>query len=461
MSPDPEPAPLPTYLRSVHVTYWCPTVPTSWVVHDNGERIEGTLVPADATGGQFVYEIPATLPVGNGVSLKIRAEGFQPIDVRFVLRDFSIEDPAHDNEHVRVQHPFPNGFRLKPVIPPILPIVVNGEFFETADGQPWSQIGCSDFRIWQRFLAGEDIEPVLRQRDAIGFNQLRVFLMCDWMFHLYPQERPDYFGQLPRFLDRLAARGLRSELTVLVDATRVMPNLADQQSFFRRVCEAVRGRPDVFVELVNENEQTINTVNTDAFERPAGIICCHGSKGVVDAGVERVCVTPVWSYGTLHPGRGHDWPRLGHNIMEDIWERLHVAGTINESCRPDQGGGAVPRDFFDAAVNIALMGAGGTFHSQAGKASTLFAGPELECARAWVAGARAVDLSRRRGAYTAGHLTGYPLQWHEGDSVRAHGRIAGSRAACSLPQMRAGYVPTGANGWRVTKQNGSYVECER
>jgi hypothetical protein len=279
------------------------------------------------------------------------------------------------------------------------------------------------------------------------------------MFRLYPQEWPDYFPQLQAFIQKVMDYGLRLELTVFADATRVMPSTSQQQRFFGDVCTLVTGRPHVFIELVNENDQSINTIDTNAFSQPVGLITSHGSKGVVDTGVQEACVMLAWSYGTLHPARPSDWPRLGgHNTMEDVSDRYGKPGTDNESCRPDQGRGPIPSDWFDAAANITLLCAGGTFHSNSGKDSVALSPAEHACAEAWIQGVRAVPLDYQRGAYIAGHLTGYPIEWTPSDSSRAHGRLVGNHACLSLPQMRQGYVPTARPGWTITRQTGSVVE---
>jgi hypothetical protein len=439
--------------------------------------------PFAASGWRPAFSIPASR-LGNGGDMTVEAAGYETRTARVitpfpednlgirVANAASEQKPTAREAYDVMDQEFIVQFEgtdpvdpVDPVDPPspidLLPIWVDGKWFRTSDGVPWTQIGCSDFRLLERFLRGEDIGQVLAERANIGFNQLRVFAMCDLMFHLYPQEHADYPQRLRQFLEIVADYGLRVELTVLVDATRVMPDTGSQQIFFNQVVDVVRGMPHVFLELVNENDQTINRINPDAFSQPEGIISSHGSKGVVDAAAEPVCVTPIWSYGTLHPSRPPDWPRLGgHNTMEDVSDKHGTAGTDNESCRPDQGRGPIPSDWFDAAGNIALLCAGGTMHSQCGKDSRPFDATERPCAEAWVKGAKVVSLDYQRGAYIAGHLSGYPINWAPGDSARAHGRLVGNRACCSLPQMRDGYTPTARPGWRITKQNGSIVELE-
>lgn len=421
-----------------------------------------------ATGSRPVFEIPRG-SLGHGGSLHIA-----PDDEAFATRTARVVLPRHDHEGMFVpkdgvafNFDDPTTFDTEYVVsrtppkPKLWPLVVDGLNFSELDGTPWTQIGCSDFQLLQRFLAGEDIDPILDERIALGFNQLRVFLMCHGMFHLYPMEHDGYFVQLQAFVQRCAAKGLRLELTVFVDATQVMPSLEAQKAFWVLVVTTLRNAPSVFLELVNEVDQTINVIATEAFARPSGIICSHGSKGVVNTANESMCVIPVWDYGSGHPARDEGWPRYGHNLYEDIALRYHVPATDNEACRPDQGRGPVISDFFDAAVNIAVMCAGGTFHCDGGKASRLFTATERDCARAWTAGARIVDQSLQDGRYVAGHLTGFPIQWQPGDSVRAHGRILGNRGMLSLPQMRPDFTSRPVDGWRVSKWVGSYVEVVR
>jgi len=468
----------PPLIRSVRPTIRCGDVtPAATLEVDNPDHnpalvdhLVGNWIPES---GFSIFDLPDAWPNGPfGVTLHVTADGYVDFHTRFVLADFEALPGAADNPQLRIQlldgqSPPPPAldYALTPAAPPIrlLALHPDGEGFTDAAGARWTQIGCSDFRLLERYLAGEDIDPILAERQWIGFNQLRVFLMCGNMFHLFPQQIPDYQARLRSFCDHVAAFGLRLELTALVDATVVMPHLADQQAFWKAVCATVAGLPYVFLELVNEVDQTINVIDPSQFSAPASVIACHGSKGIVDAAAEPVCVVPVWSYGVLHPKRTEDWPRFGHNIHEDIWLTLHVCGTINESCRPNQGRGPIPSDFYDAAVNMGIMGAGGTFHSEAGKASTLFASDEYACAEAWTRGARQVNLSARTGQYVAGHLhiPPLPVGWVKGDSVRAHGRIVGSRAYCSLPQMRDGYVPVGQDGWTISFRDGSYVELVR
>jgi len=292
---------------------------------------------------------------------------------------------------------------LVPVPPPIvvLPgLVTRGAFFALAPGERWTAIECSDFQLFQRFLHGEDLTPVLAQRAALGFNLLRVALTCRQMFDLRPGDYADYFEQLVPFVRELARHGLRPELVVFMDATLVMPVLADQLGFFANVVQALRPVADqILLESVNENTQRINTIAANAFQQPVGFLSSHGSNSS-----QEFPVRPAWSYETMHFNDAPEWPRkVGHNAMElstggEGFSGSHVPVLSNENTRcPDRFSST--DQAFDAAAGAALLCAGSCFHSVHGKSSELFDEVELTCAQAWVAGARAVPLEFQDGAY--------------------------------------------------------------
>jgi hypothetical protein len=110
---------------------------------------------------------------------------------------------------------------------PLPRLTVRGQFF-AADGQPFTAIEASDFNLYARYLAGDDISPVLAQRQAAGFNLLRVWLLYDVanIGRLIPAEHADFYARLPAFLRLCASYGLRVELTVFTGAERLLPGHA-------------------------------------------------------------------------------------------------------------------------------------------------------------------------------------------------------------------------------------------
>jgi hypothetical protein len=280
----------------------------------------------------------------------------------------------------------------------LIPLDTRGGFFQLQNGEYWTAIEATDFRLFQRALNGEDITPVLQQRKQIGFNLLRVSLMCQQMFSLNPITYT--MSQLAEFILLVNSWGLRLELVCFMDATLVMPDLTSQQKFFERVCSTVKQTGNTcLIELVNENDQPINTINTDPYEENGPCLIAHGSNGS-----QAVPVRPPWDYETFHTNDAFEWQRkVGHNAMElsDGAEGLpasHVPVIANENTRfPDRCSSLTMA--YDAAAGAALLCAGSCFHSVSGKDSVLWSGVELACAEQWVAGARSVPLQYQDGAY--------------------------------------------------------------
>lgn len=269
---------------------------------------------------------------------------------------------------------------------------VRGQFFELADGTHWTCIEATSFQLLQRLLNGEDVTPVLDQLADIGFNTVRVLGMCDLMFHLYPQEHgDDYWNALVTLSHLCAARGLYVELTAFADATRVMPNLPDQLTHWAVVQHYTQPLTNVFVELVNENDQSINAIQTDAFPRLMGVLCSHGSNGSAFVGTIAP-PQPAWDYEVLHWNAASEWQRkCGKDSMDYALRNGHPT-RANENPRCDDEEGSVDR-WRSAGQCMALMCEGGCFHSILGKQSALLTGHQFDCAKAFCEGAHSIDLS--------------------------------------------------------------------
>src|SRR5262245_50411095 len=84
-----------------------------------------------------------------------------------------------------------------------------------ATGARFTAIECSDFNLYNRFLRGEDIRPILQQRANIGFNLLRVWTayVIAGIGRLVPRERGDFCAGIPEFLDLCSQFGLYVEFT--------------------------------------------------------------------------------------------------------------------------------------------------------------------------------------------------------------------------------------------------------
>lgn len=280
-------------------------------------------------------------------------------------------------------------------------IVREGQFFKLASGEPWTVIECSDFSLFQRELDGEDIRPILQQRADLGFNTLRVWILNQTVVGfrnatadtgIHPNQRPDFYQRLTAFVQTCGRYGLAVEVTAFTSTQTLMPDPHAQREHWARTVEALRDQPNVLLELVNEADQHDNALTVDVPE-PFGLIASRGSNGA-----DSPPPLPPWGYSLFHTNDLDEFQRkVGHNAME--WADVTGHPCIsNENTRyPDRD--SSPEHAYDAAMGAALLCAGSCYHSQAGKYSRLFDGVELECARAWVAGARSVPLEFRAGRY--------------------------------------------------------------
>ena len=175
-------------------------------------------------------------------------------------------------------------------------IHVEGSTFVDAKGRRWIWRGCTDFLLFKRHLDGEDIAPLLNERAGVGANLVRVLGMCQNIARFHPQEYPAYFDRLGPFVDLVARSGLYVELTVFADAQFIMSSSTEQHQHLARVVDILRGKANVFVELVNEFSK--NGVDPRQFTKPDGILCSHGSGQTDEAPPQ-----PPWDYVTFHVRR--------------------------------------------------------------------------------------------------------------------------------------------------------------
>jgi hypothetical protein len=290
------------------------------------------------------------------------------------------------------------------------PLTVAGQFFRVG-GERFTVIEASDFSLFKRYLDGEDIRPVVDQRRALGFNTLRVWLLNRSVVvngGIHPADYLHFYEALTRFVD---AVGMYVELTVFTSTQGLMPNPADQQRHLDRTADAVRGKPNVLLELANEIDQHDNAPSP-SLVRPAGVLISRGSNGADSVPPRH---DAPWDEELYHTNDLPEWWRkTGHNAMEWADQSGRPCRTNENTRFPDNDQSEAHA--YDAAMGAALLCAGSCFHSQGGKTSVLFRDRELTCAHAWVDGARSVPLEFQAGAYQH-------LQNLEGpDCIRAYSR---------------------------------------
>jgi hypothetical protein len=289
-----------------------------------------------------------------------------------------------------------------------VPLIVAGKFFTLQTGEPYTLIESSDFSLFKRFLDREHIEPILEQRAGLGFNLLRVWLLNKSVVGsrnpqhdegIHPDQYGDFYVRLTEFCGLCESHGLRLEVTAFTSTSDkpgdpgLMPSEMDQRNHWDRTQDAVRGLPNVLLELVNEADQ-YNNAPTATLSRAGGILCSRGSNGS-DA------IPPghndPWDYELYHI-IGNEWQRkTGHNAMEWADQSGRPCWTGETQRYPDKETSTTRA--YDAAAGSALLCAGVCFHSQGGKYSRLFDAVELAAAEATVAGALSVPLEFQRGAY--------------------------------------------------------------
>lgn len=288
----------------------------------------------------------------------------------------------------------------KPPFVPLPRLVPTGTYFRRDDGTRFTAIECSDFNIFSRFIAGEDIRPILQERADVGFNMLRVWGAYDStnpaflaeIGRLDPREHGDYYTKLKEFFDLANTYGLYVEFTVHTAAA--IPGHWEQSG---AVAQQVT---NVILELTNENNAHTPNLDPRQFNPIPGVVCSRGSNGSQSVPVRE----PSWmNYETFHTNDAFEWWRKGgHNGMElsvgtEGIVPSHVAILVNENTRPDRDGNQNHHE--DAAAAAALLVAGSCHHTPSGKKSALFSPQDLAFAVAFVRGAKSVNLNVQDGAY--------------------------------------------------------------
>lgn len=245
--------------------------------------------------------------------------------------------------------------------------------------------GCSDFRLLQRQMAGEDIQPILDQRKAVGANILRVFGMkqnnTGW--DLIPQLRADFAGDLRRFFDTVRDQA-RIYFTVFADTAGLMANQQTQLAHWARVVDVVRPYAAfVIVELCNEFSHKTQRIDPRAFPKPDGLTCSRGS-GQTDEDP----ASPYWDLAGYSARRNVPPDARGitnYSPLEFQAEYpMRVPKFAQEGMKPEDYGGNP--DVAYLMGRHAGMGIGGFFHSNSGIDSRLFSDQELICCRRFMSG---------------------------------------------------------------------------
>ena len=254
---------------------------------------------------------------------------------------------------------------VRPSVDPILPIRADGRVWrDTVFNAVWYWRGYSWFRAFGRFLAGETLTADLSWFHAHRVNTVRVWPSQDGGANR-TYDRPDFDERLSQFVALLTQWSLYVEFTPITEYHR--PFDEDVRTA-QRVYDVVQGRPNVFVELVNEPRN----VNYDVF-RLAGAV---NRRGVLSAyGYDPIdwgyTTCPRLDYVTTHLPR--DLEHYYRN-SKDI-EEMHLGCPVIDDeplgiAEYDKvGSGARSTDQLSHVSHFGiarLYAAGATIHSQAG-----------------------------------------------------------------------------------------------
>lgn len=275
------------------------------------------------------------------------------------------------------------------------PLWVQGRFFADAEGKHWQWRGCDGFDLLAKYLRGEDIMPILKQRADMGFNVLRVFRFAapPNAFALNPS---DYGNEYPvalrLFMELLESYGLRAELTA-GDAQIVMPDPREQQRHLDAVCEVLRGQVNLFIETCNEPFK--NGIDVGRIKPPATTLRASGNYD--DGSLHQ----HLLDYHTIHGTRDDSSPVFPKWIWDQIWclyDGWPGFPALNMPVIHDEPMGCAdvsqPGRRSNNSHHFYLLGTtanyeiGLTFHCENGMRSELFSDIQGLCASEFIRGVR-------------------------------------------------------------------------
>lgn len=322
---------------------------------DDGTEIGGTL-----SGDRIEFALPEHAAKGWGAWVVINGE--------WAARLITPVSPGTYNAEAAPVSMDPPSLAYAPAVEPLQGLRIQDGHFYDVHGR-WFWKGASDFCLYKRFLEGEDIRPLVRQRRAAGANVLRVLMQMHYICRFYPREYPAYYDRLLEFNGLLYEEGMRWEATVYADEQEVRSG----RGHWDRLTSILAGAPNVFVELVNEHQK--NSINPNDFQQPSGLISSQGSS-LSDTAPPQ----PGWDYHTWHGRR--DWPKVLFSAEDAAWVGWGVdaSGHVYSGPKPvvhdepigfsevDQPGkrSNSPELSRQMGASSATFCDGGTFHSDYG-----------------------------------------------------------------------------------------------
>ena len=341
----------------------------------------------------------------------------------------------------------------------------------TLDGRTWRQDGAERLPVLDDCLAILVRTPAERaakldEIKANGFDGCRVFAGdLDWAGQTAGTAR----AVLPAFMDEAAARGLH----VLVSAVTGSRSGFDVPAHLRAVAGLLRGRNNVIgVECANEywhptqssdvNSATWLAATCGPIMDAAGIRWDLGSPEF-DEPQDDGWPIPSGTFISVHMDRSRDkWNQVRR--IRELYAVSEVTGkaVVNaemigaaESVDPGRREND-PSFFFAAGVLGQAFKIAGVFHSEDGLNARLLGPVQAECARAFVAGYKAIPDGFHGQYQNVGWATS-PIRAAQftdtgGDIVRAYSFTSGDQAyvvVLHTSDVLSMNAFTLTDGWRI------------
>jgi hypothetical protein len=268
-------------------------------------------------------------------------------------------------------------------------------------GGPFLGLGATYMQaLWRCKFDRPRLESDLTFLAAQGFGYVRVLSMVGWYpawkgreiapvaFTSRPGEAvaawPDYRGQLRDLLDRVAAHGMRTEMTIFADA-QLMPSKADRLAHLAALLEDLAGREEevVLLEVANEAWQNgfpgrqgiadLREFGAYLAARTAIPVALSATEGASDASLAAMYRGSAADIATEHFSRDLRTAERGWLPVRDPWRAGEVPGippaASNEPIGPGSSVAAEnePIRLVSAAIFAYLAGLPMyVFHSSAG-----------------------------------------------------------------------------------------------
>lgn len=265
--------------------------------HDSGFVAIGA--PATHPSGRpgVGFELPATLPNGNGAQLTLSASGYLSLVQRGILylNDGHLPYPWEPGQTAAYTA---DDFHLVAVNASNFgPVQISGDRF-VCNGKPWIWASTSGFCDYKVFLDGGNLRALLQQNQDLGARGRRVFLNMVNIVNFDPDSYgQSFYDRLPEFVAVNAEYGQYVEFDVLPDTGYRGWSLSKCQNFWARVNDALdRAGFNHFRSLTNEFDHGGNLVGSvNDYARPGYALVSQGSA-VSDA----PCPRPGWGFREFH-----------------------------------------------------------------------------------------------------------------------------------------------------------------